>query len=232
MYWGSCPCCRPGVSTLSASKRNCRLQTLRWPYKFVHALLRIVMEKARLNLQANTAVVAVSERDDNGWITVKTPRGDVRTRTVVHATNRWASHLLPEFGNLIFGGRGTLASIKAPEGFIKHTGAQHWDHVVNVYLPSSLKPFFNRISQNYHIQLPPPYNAIIVGGGKSLLVHDPHSYILNDSEDQQFVGIPEFYQSWPAADIIDWPGEIPTKLNRCVNEGGCWSGGAILLGPL
>src|ERR1700683_282245 len=130
MYWGSCPCCRPGVSTLSASKRNCRLQTLRWPYKFVHALLRIVMEKARLNLQANTAVVAVSERDDNGWITVKTPRGDVRTRTVVHATNRWASHLLPEFGNLIFGGRGTLASIKAPEGFIKHTGAQHWDHVV------------------------------------------------------------------------------------------------------
>jgi hypothetical protein len=190
------------------------------------------MEKARLNLQANTAVVEVSERDGNGWITVKTLRGDVRTRTVVHATNRWASHLLPEFGNLIFGVRGTLASIQAPEGFIKHTGAQHWDHVVNVYLPPSLKPFVNGMPQNYHIQLPPPYNAIIVGGGKSLLVHDPHSYILNDSEDQQFVGILEYYQSWPMADIIDWPGEIPSKLSRCVNEGGCWSGGAIVLVPL
>ena len=55
--------------------------------------------------------------------------------------NRWAGHLLDEFKDLIIGGRGTLAAIKAPEGFIKHSGAQHWDPIVNVrhasfaYLP-------------------------------------------------------------------------------------------------
>ena len=76
----------------------------------------------------------VLERDPAGWITVKTSRGDVRTKTVVHATNRWASHLLPQFSNLIFASKATLAAIKAPEGFIKHTGAQHWDSVVNVCL--------------------------------------------------------------------------------------------------
>lgn len=112
----------------------------RWPYKFVHALLRIVSQKGNLNLQAETPVLEVSERDADGWITVKTPRGDVQTKAVVHATNRWASHLLPDFGSLIFGCRESLSSIKAPEGFIKHTGAQHWDHIVNVSLNCSLRP--------------------------------------------------------------------------------------------
>lgn len=90
-----------------------------------------------LNLQAHTSVISVSERDPAGWITVKTSRGSVRTKAVLHATNRWASHLLPEFSNLIFPGTATLSSIKAPEGFIKHTGAQHWDSIVNVCLMHS-----------------------------------------------------------------------------------------------
>lgn len=103
-----------------------------WPYKFAHALLRIVLEKGNLNLQAHTPAQKVSERDADGWITVTTARGEIRTRAVVHTTNRWASHLLPEFTTLITGDRGTIAAIKAPEGFIKHTGAQHWDAAVNV----------------------------------------------------------------------------------------------------
>jgi glycine/D-amino acid oxidase-like deaminating enzyme len=90
------------------------------------------MKSSNLNLQAYTSVVGVSDRDAAGWITVKTTRGDVRTNSIVHATNRWASHLLPDFSDLIFAGRATLAAIKAPEGFIKHTGAQHWDSTVNV----------------------------------------------------------------------------------------------------
>ncbi|GAM34504.1 hypothetical protein TCE0_015f02131 [Talaromyces pinophilus] len=181
-----------------------------WAYKFVHALLRIVIQKGNINLQAHTQVVGVSERDADGWITVNTSRGDVRTKTVVHATNRWASHLLSDFENLIFGSRGSLASIQAPEGFIKNSGAQHWDQ--NVY--------------NYHLQLPPPYNTIILGGGMSLLVHDPRSYILNDSEDKQFDGLPEFYQSWPASDLTNWPGKDPAELGKTIDEGGIWSGGA------
>ncbi|KAH6886963.1 FAD dependent oxidoreductase-domain-containing protein [Thelonectria olida] len=179
-----------------------------WPYKFVHALLRIVLEAGNLNLQAHTPAESVSERDAAGWITVKTPRGDVRTKTVVHTTNRWASHLLPEFGNLIFADRATLASIKAPEGFIKHTGAQHWDKNVN----------------NYHLQLPPPYNNIIIGGARSLLSHYPEKCYPNDEEDKQFEGVPEFFQSWPGSDVVGWLGNNPAELAKDVNEGGCWSG--------
>jgi glycine/D-amino acid oxidase-like deaminating enzyme len=96
--------------------------------------LRIVLEKGHLNLQAHTPVTSVSERDSDGWIVVNTDRGVVRTRAVVHTTNRWASHLLPEFEKLILPVKGTVAAIKAPAGFIKHTGSQHWDSVVNVNL--------------------------------------------------------------------------------------------------
>ncbi|KAJ5537465.1 hypothetical protein N7494_006944 [Penicillium frequentans] len=177
-----------------------------WPYKFVHALLRIVLKTGNLNLQAHTPVESVSERDDSGWIIVKTARGDVRTKTVVHATNRWASHLLPEFGNLIFGSRATLASIKAPEGFIKHTGAQHWDSVVN----------------NYHLQLPPPYNSIIIGGARALLVHTPHDCAPNDEEDKQFKGASEFFQSWVESTSIDafpFVGGIPNRDGQFVAAG-------------
>lgn len=58
----------------------------RWPYKFVHALLRILLDTGKVNLQANTPALKVSERDQDGWITVTTSRGDVRAKAVVHAT--------------------------------------------------------------------------------------------------------------------------------------------------
>lgn len=49
-------------------------------------MLRIVLDTGKLNLQANTPVLKVSERDQDGYITVSTSRGDVRAKTVVHAT--------------------------------------------------------------------------------------------------------------------------------------------------
>jgi glycine/D-amino acid oxidase-like deaminating enzyme len=118
------------------------LTSLRWPYKFVHALLRILLQAGNLGLHANTPVIAVTERDAEGWINVKTNRGSLRARAVVHTTNRWASHLLPEFDKLIMPDRGSVNAIKAPSGFIKHTGAQHWDSTVNVRIKNSLLLIF------------------------------------------------------------------------------------------
>lgn len=58
----------------------------RWPYKFVHALLRIVHEKGNLNIQDQTPATSISEKDADGYITVTTPRGTIRTKAVMHAT--------------------------------------------------------------------------------------------------------------------------------------------------
>ncbi|KAM3420079.1 hypothetical protein BST61_g3384 [Cercospora zeina] len=179
-----------------------------WTYKFVHALLRIVLAAGNFNLQANTPAQSVSERDADGWITVTTDRGSIRTRSVVHSTNRWASHLLPEFNKLVFGEKCAMGSIKAPQGFIQNTGAQHWDAAVN----------------NYHLQLPPPYNTIVFGGGRQFLVHKPEECLLNDEEDKQVPGFADFVKTWPASDVKDWPGPDPAELDRDADEGGVWTG--------
>ncbi|KAF2028091.1 nucleotide-binding domain-containing protein [Setomelanomma holmii] len=174
-----------------------------WPYKFVHALLRILLRAGNLSIHANTSVTNVSERNADGWINVKTARGTIRVRIVVHTTNRWAFHLLPEFDKLIIPKRATVNAIKAPPGFIKHTGAQHWNNTVN---------------------LPEPYNTIMLGGARPINVHTPDAVMMNDEEDRQFVGVPEFCESWHASDVKDWPGPIKAELGMPVGEGGCWTG--------
>ncbi|KAK5105869.1 hypothetical protein LTR62_001956 [Meristemomyces frigidus] len=177
-----------------------------WPYKFVHALLRILLEAGNLNLQAHTPAQQISERDAAGWITVTTDRGSIRAKAVIHSTNAFASHLLPEFGKLIGPERCTLAALKAPASFIKHTGAQHWDGTVN----------------NYHLQLPEPYNAIILGGGRQLLVHKADECFPSDDDDKQFEGMADFFRTWGTSDVKDWPGSAALSLPE--DEGGCWSG--------
>jgi len=49
--------------------------------------------------------------------------------------------------------------------------------------------------------------------------------MMNDEEDKQFVGVPDFCRSWPASDIKDWPGPKIAELGRPENKGGCWTGG-------
>ncbi|KAL6159500.1 hypothetical protein ACJBU6_01939 [Exserohilum turcicum] len=147
----------------------------------------------------------------------------MRARTVIHTTNRWASHLLPEFTKLILPQVCTVAAVKAPEGFIKHTGAQHWDNCVN----------------NYHLQLPPPYNTIIVGGARQVRVHHPELSLFSNNEEIQIPGVPDFYKTWAASDVKDWPGPSVAELGKQDNEGGVWTGlhdtgpdGFPFVGPL
>lgn len=80
------------------------------------------------------------------------------------------------------------------------------------------------MQQNYHLQLPPPSNAIILGGGRQYTVHNPEGCFPNDEEDEQFPGIADFFQSWPSADVAGWPASSPPELARDVNDGGCWTG--------
>ena len=101
--------------------------------------------------------MSVSERDSDGWITVNTNRGVVRARAVIHTTNRWASHLLPEFEKLILPMKSTVAAIKAPAGFIKHTGAQQWDTQINVRFLVKLQ--YHLLEITHCTELPRPTTA-------------------------------------------------------------------------
>lgn len=78
--------CKLGKLVWDIKRANANLTANSWPYKFVHEMLQILLDTGNLNLQANTPAMNVSEKDKDGWITVTTPRGDVRTKAVIHAT--------------------------------------------------------------------------------------------------------------------------------------------------
>ncbi|KAK7413498.1 hypothetical protein QQX98_007646 [Neonectria punicea] len=67
-----------------------------WPYKMVTSLLDKMVRENGLSIQTNTLVTAVYDEDDKDFAVVKTDRGEIRAKHVVHATNAWASRLVPE----------------------------------------------------------------------------------------------------------------------------------------
>ncbi|PSR77498.1 FAD dependent oxidoreductase superfamily [Coniella lustricola] len=180
-----------------------------WPYKFVHALLKIVAEKTgKLNVQAHTPALQVSERDAEGYITVTTPRGSVRAKAVIHSTNAWASHLLPEYKNIILPSLSTVAALKAPADLLKCTGAQQWGGEI----------------WNYHLQIPPPYNAIIVGGAKCVITHYPRDWIKQGDDSKHLPGVADYMRTWGAAEVFEWPQDAGSELALPAQEGGSWTG--------
>ncbi|KAJ7213163.1 FAD dependent oxidoreductase [Mycena pura] len=88
-----------------------------YPYKLVHHLLTLCIEKHGLNLQTHTPVRRVLPGPDGtGWA-VHTDRGAVHTRQVVYATNAFTATLLPEFMGHIWPFRGQCAAVVPPKAY-------------------------------------------------------------------------------------------------------------------
>ncbi|CAK7563124.1 MAG: hypothetical protein SEPTF4163_000983 [Sporothrix epigloea] len=102
-----------------------------WPYKLVAWVLERLITKhsasGAFNLQTNTPVLGISKDDsspssqtDSQWWVVETPRGRVRARAVLLATNGYLSHLLPtHLADLVVPVRGQVAALVPPCGSTK-----------------------------------------------------------------------------------------------------------------
>jgi gamma-glutamylputrescine oxidase len=69
-----------------------------WAAKLAFGILSAA-EKLGANLQADTAVISIQSGSD--YSTINTDRGVLRARYIVHATNAWASELIPELKDVI-----------------------------------------------------------------------------------------------------------------------------------
>ncbi|KAH7147197.1 FAD dependent oxidoreductase superfamily, partial [Dactylonectria estremocensis] len=85
-----------------------------WPYKFLMHLARQLLA-AGVNLQTHTPVTSVTADPTGGFI-VETPRGKMRAGKVIHASNAYASALLPEYSKSIIPCKGICCRIAVPEG--------------------------------------------------------------------------------------------------------------------
>ncbi|KAM0738980.1 hypothetical protein ACQRIT_006717 [Beauveria bassiana] len=132
-----------------------------WPFRFVTSLWKdlVVEYDDRLTLMAQTPVRAITTSADSTAshpYTVETSRGTVMARHVLHATNSYAGHLLPELRPCLTGLRGHMSALKSGDAFPATDGHRSWSIV---YLPGF----------DYVTQLPNNADGsqgdVIVGGG-------------------------------------------------------------------
>jgi glycine/D-amino acid oxidase-like deaminating enzyme len=97
-----------------------------WPYRLMTSLFARMLEKHRggFSIETNTPVSSISyDNTKNAQYpyTLVTPRGTIRAKTVIHCTNGWAGHLIPNLRGKIFSLRGTM-STQAAGPNLPHVG--------------------------------------------------------------------------------------------------------------
>lgn len=84
-----------------------------WPYKFVVGLMERLIRDEKLNVQTGTTVKSIDEEQGAEYAVVHTNRGKIRAQRVVHATNGWLGHLLPELRPFLSPVRGNVVHLAA-----------------------------------------------------------------------------------------------------------------------
>lgn len=87
-----------------------------WPYKMVTGIQEKMIKQHNLNVQTNTVVHEIQDSATAEFAVVKTSRGDIEARHVVHATNAWLGHLVPELRRFISPVRGNVTRQVPPNG--------------------------------------------------------------------------------------------------------------------
>ncbi|KAF4973696.1 hypothetical protein FSARC_85 [Fusarium sarcochroum] len=141
-----------------------------WPYKLIHHIFSTAIDKG-VNIQTNTPVTAISStQDSNGYWTITTERGPVKTKQVIMATNAYTAALLPEYENKIVPYRAICSRIVVPK-------TKRAPLLTNTY---ALR--FNEWDFDYLI--PRPDGSIIVGGARQAYVQHLEDWYgsVNDTE--------------------------------------------------
>lgn len=89
-------------------------------YKFTIGVLKLALKKG-LNLQCNTPATAISKTPDGLLWTVETPRGGIKAKKLVLATNGYSAHVFPRLQGVIVPLRGVVTA-QRPGQHMPQTG--------------------------------------------------------------------------------------------------------------
>ncbi|KAI0741278.1 FAD dependent oxidoreductase [Daedaleopsis nitida] len=143
-----------------------------WPYKLVAFILEHLIKCGDLNLQTHTPVESLSATKDHAAAathphTLHTPRGTIRAREVILATNGYTSHLLPEFANIIVPVRGEMSALLPPPGAPR---------LPNSYglagQPDQPEHWGDYLNQRPYEGVPNPAGHYMYGGGYGAAKHE------------------------------------------------------------
>lgn len=130
------------------------------PYNFVTNILARLLDKhaGRFHLSTSTpctAITTASGPNATPLYKVETPRGTLLANHIVHATNAWTSHLLPEMRAKIFCVRGNMTAQRPGDALTPSSldGQRSW-------------VFYDRhVGYDYLTQLPNGERELMFGGG-------------------------------------------------------------------
>ena len=107
-----------------------------WPYRFVTALLSSLLAdySEYFSIETNNPVTEIQTSPAGAGhpYTVYTPRGQIRATQVIHATDAFASNLIPGLTGKLFPVRGHMSAQTPGTRFPGLDGARSWSIVVTL----------------------------------------------------------------------------------------------------
>ncbi|KAM0542732.1 hypothetical protein ACHAPJ_012665 [Fusarium lateritium] len=160
-----------------------------FPYKLITQLLSKAVD-AGVNLQTHTPVTGITTKPDKeGYLTLTTPRGEVRATKIVYATNGYTSSILPEFKDKIIPVRGICSHIKpgkSPAPLLPNSYIIRWSDTKYEYLVPRLD------------------GSIVVGGARSVYYHDLSSWYDNTNDDQLIESAKTYFDGYMQRVFRGW----------------------------
>jgi glycine/D-amino acid oxidase-like deaminating enzyme len=152
-----------------------------------------LLEKAvstGVNLQTHTSVTSVSAADggtkDHHWV-VNTPRGSVKTNTLVYATNGYTSALVPEMKDKVVPVRGIVARL----------AGENASRITDSYMM--------RFSDyEYDYMIPRPDGSIIVGGGRRDYYKDLDEWFDVSDDSRLMDGARHYFDGYMQRHFCGW----------------------------
>lgn len=160
-----------------------------WPYKFILALVEILLASGQVNLQTYTPANSITPDPEGGYI-ITTPRGKMHANKIIHASNGYVSGLLPEYVNNIIPCKGICCRIAVPEG---------------TTAPLLNNSYINRtIDGTLSYLIPRPDGSIIVGGAGKIFKPFKEQWYNNIDDSILIDSVKDYYTDYMQKTYNGW----------------------------
>ncbi|KAI0878964.1 FAD dependent oxidoreductase superfamily protein [Hypoxylon argillaceum] len=173
-----------------------------WPYRFVTQLLaRAIERNPRLNLQTETPVLDIEYvpqgEDGQPETIIRTPRGSVRAKKVVFATNAYTAGLLHQYKGIITPYKGTASHLIPPPE--KGPVFPHLSHTYNLEFGLDDRETVDYLN-------PRPDGGIVVGGGKWIYDKDRELWLdtVDDSTTFDAIICEKYFEGYMQRNFRGW----------------------------
>ncbi|KAJ5835355.1 FAD dependent oxidoreductase [Penicillium robsamsonii] len=189
-----------------------------WPYRLVTTVFAALLKKypGRLTIETNTPVESVRHISTPASpitsaypYTLRTSRGPLRARTVVHCTNGYSGHLLPRLRGLVHPFKGTM-TVQDPHNAVSNQGTTvSW----GFHYPPSYDPETKRHGYGlYYLGQSAKTGYFYFGGENTRLeesVSSDDSFVADHSVEHLEIVLPRFFGKHDRSDwrlVSSWSG--------------------------